>query len=443
MTEDTTAGGAHAPAARALAWIREHHWAIQPEALQTIVDIASRDHRVDLEAIARTQGRPVAGLRTVEMRGNTAVVAVTGPVFRYANLFTQISGATSLERTALEFGAVLNDPSVNAIVLAIDSPGGEVSGVHEFAQLVKSSRGQKPIIAYVSNLAASAAYWIAAAADRVVVDATAAVGSIGVVARVVTSKEKDIVEVVSSQSPSKRIDATTEDGRAKLQRHVDRIAQVFVESVADFRGVDVETVLSDFGQGGLLVGSDAVAAGMADSLGSLESTIAGASGNFMEKRHMTTQVQQPEVTREFIAANHPAIAEAFREEGRKAGREEGAVAERARIQAVEEQLVPGHEALIETLKFDGKTSGPEAAVQVLKADKEKRGDKLKALHADGATAQVAAAKAPADEGKTTKQMSVPDAISIAKRAQAYQQEQAKLGNKISTAEAVAHVTKES
>jgi hypothetical protein len=93
------------------------------------------------------------------------------------------------------------------------------------------------------------------------------------------------------------------------------------------------------------------------------------------------------IDRDFIAANHPDIAEAFRAEGYergvKEGREQGATAERERIQAVRTQAMAGHEKLVETLMFDGKTTGPEAAVQVLAAEKQKVAGRLSQIEADG------------------------------------------------------------
>jgi ClpP class serine protease len=58
------------------------------------------------------------------VRGGTAVIPVRGPIFRYANLFTGISGATSLEVSAKDFGVALNDRAIEQIVLAVDRPGG-------------------------------------------------------------------------------------------------------------------------------------------------------------------------------------------------------------------------------------------------------------------------------------------------------------------------------
>lgn len=80
------------------------------------------------------------------------------------------------------------------------------------------------------------------------------------------------------------------------------------------------------------------------------------------------------ITAQVVAEKNPEIAKHFREEGAKA--------ERERIQSVEAQALPGHEALIQSLKFDGKTTGPEAAVKVLSAEREKGAKVLGQLAAE-------------------------------------------------------------
>jgi ClpP class serine protease len=165
---------------------------------------------------------------------------------------------------------------VGAILLHVDSPGGEVTGIHEFGELIHQARGVKPVWAYVEGLGASAAYWLSSAAEEIVADPTAALGSIGVVMTVrdpSKTKAADI-EIVSSQSPRKRPDPTTEGGRAQLQGVVDDLAGVFVATVARNRAVSEETVLAEFGGGGLFVGRSAVAAGLADRIGTFEETLA-------------------------------------------------------------------------------------------------------------------------------------------------------------------------
>lgn len=259
---------------RALQLVMAEPWAILPESLEQIIDIAARVNDSP-EAVAARLGRPLENTRDVEYRDGLAIVPVIGPIFRRANLFTEISGATSLEILARDFNAALSNDTVNSIVLDISSPGGQAAGISEFAAMVRASH--KPVTAYVGDTGASAAYWIASAAHEVVVSDTSILGSIGVVASFRPNNDGKI-KIVSSQSPMKQADPTTEQGRAEVQRVVDDLAAVFVASIAMFRGVSSETVLSDFGKGSVLVGKNAVAAGMADRIGSFESIVAGLSG---------------------------------------------------------------------------------------------------------------------------------------------------------------------
>jgi hypothetical protein len=88
------------------------------------------------------------------------------------------------------------------------------------------------------------------------------------------------------------------------------------------------------------------------------------------------------VLNEEIRAELKAEIEALEQAAYERGKADGAAAERERIKAVEAQAVPGHEALIAELKYDGKTTGPEAAVKVLAAEKAKRAKMLADLKAD-------------------------------------------------------------
>lgn len=257
-------------------------WAITADYAQRMVEIyelalerKAKGEELDKQALEKQLGRPLDNTRTVTVRDGVATIPVEGPLFRRADMFTEISGATTVESLAKDFNAALDDPAVKSIVLYIDSPGGEVNGTNEFSDMIFAARGSKPVIAYVAHAGASAAYWIASAADEVVVDATAAVGSIGVIAAVrdpTKEKSKDI-RFVSSQSPNKNPDPTTTSGKSQIQAHVDDLAQVFVDTIARNRNVSSETVVKDFGGGGLLVGQKAVDAGLADRVGSYESVL--------------------------------------------------------------------------------------------------------------------------------------------------------------------------
>ena len=369
---------------RILDYILTNHWAIVPEVLDQVLAVVQGENESP-EAVAEKLGRPLQNTRTVMNRDGVAVIPVNGILMRYANIFTEISGATSIEVLATDFRAALDDPEIRGILLEIDSPGGQIAGISEFADQVAAAG--KPIAAYISDIGASAAYWIASAADQVIIRDTAAAGSVGVVATLRRDKkDNDRIQIVSSQSPRKRVDPDTEEGRSVLQAVVNDIADVFIGRVAAYRGVSAEHVMEHFGQGGLIVGRNAVRAGLADGLGSLESVIAGLAGNqlrgkAMRKTEPAAPAAQPAtLDRETLAAEHPELFAAIVEEGRALafglgetkGRAAGAEEERARIMAVKAVSLPGHEGLIDCLMFDGQTTGPEAARLVIEAENAKR-----------------------------------------------------------------------
>lgn len=257
-----------------LAAIMAHHWAILPESLELIVQIAER-HNIDLETIEKMRGEPLDNTRSVTLRDGIATIPATGPMFRYASFFSKVSGATTYGAIATDFNAALENPRVRAIILAIDSPGGELNGNEELAGQIFAARGKKPIAAYVSHMGASAAYWLASAADTIVASPTSILGSIGVVVTVRKAGTRDasggkMFEIVSTQSPNKRLDPEADEGRASLQRTVDALAEVFVARIAEYRGVSTQHVLAEFGQGGVFVGQASVAAGLADRISDYE-----------------------------------------------------------------------------------------------------------------------------------------------------------------------------
>ena len=259
-------------------------WAITEAGLELVIGIASRGAHFTAaveKALEARAGQPLRNARAVEMRDGVAVIPVAGPLMRHASMLTEISGATSYGALRKDLQVAVDDPSVTAILLNVDSPGGEVNGCAEIADAIYAARGIKPIVAYVGGTGASAAYWLASAAGEVVCSDTAILGSIGVrTALIDDAKKQDAtgerkIEIVSSQSPYKRTDPASEDDRARVQATIDQLAEVFVGAVARNRGATAATVLSSYGQGGVMVGAHAVAAGLADRIGSFESTLAG------------------------------------------------------------------------------------------------------------------------------------------------------------------------
>lgn len=215
-----------------------------------------------------------------------AVIRVEGPLVRReeGGLFALLFGEMcSYEVIAEQFAAALDDSTVGQIVLAVDSPGGDVNGCADLSDLIFKSRGKKPIVACVSGYCASAAYWIASAADRVYCSSTSLLGSIGVRCVLTSTAKRDEMEgvkhldVVSSQSPFKVTDPDSADDVARVQRQIDDLAQVFVEAVARNRGVTAQDVIKKYGAGDVLVGKLAVNAGLADGIATFDAVIGGTT----------------------------------------------------------------------------------------------------------------------------------------------------------------------
>lgn len=265
-------------------------WAIMPSSLQTMVAILQRHNmpdatkeapeyaKRDLELMAGPGAQRLAGTSRTFLIDGVAVLPITGPIFPRANMMTEYSGATSISMLTDDYRRALASEEVGAILLMIDSPGGAVSGISAFADIVAAGAKKKSTTAFVAGTAASAAYWIAAAAKEIVIDDTGIVGSIGVVAAMPKQVEPDAngelwVEIVSTNAPNKRVDPTSEEGHAEIVSTLDALEKIFIGSVAKGRGTTAAKVKSDFGAGGVRVGADAVSIGMADRVSTYDATL--------------------------------------------------------------------------------------------------------------------------------------------------------------------------
>lgn len=267
------------PAMNVLRAMASSAWAILPEKLDVMIEIARREN-FPVEALEKQYGEPLEHTYMATVRDGVATIPIEGPMFKRADFFSRISGATSYADIANDFTMALEDPEVTAIILSFDTPGGEVTACSELARMIYDARGTKPIIAYAEGLCASAGFWLASACDEIVAADTALIGSLGcILALEITTKQDEMlgiehIDIVSSQTPNKRVDPTKAAGRAKLQVLVDDLAGVFLGSVAEFRGEDPTRIAEQYGAGDLLVGASALASGLADRIGSYEQLMA-------------------------------------------------------------------------------------------------------------------------------------------------------------------------
>ncbi|MCB2200869.1 S49 family peptidase [bacterium] len=277
-----------------LAAMLEEGWVMQQTSLEALFEIVGRwiesgkgtllEDVPEIDAALFHRGEHVKGTLDGIRMGSVGVTSLIGPHVPRPVQGVSGGGPTSLESVGQDLQTLADDPLVKSIVLHIDSPGGAVSGVGELSALIRQISETKPVYAYAEGMMASGAYWVGSAAKEVVAAKTAMVGSIGALVTIQTNKRRaqaagiDTYEFVSSVSPHKRSDPATEDGANKYQSWANDLGDVFVQAVAEHRGVTVDKVLADFGQGDVMIASKALAAGMIDRIGTLEGLIAELNG---------------------------------------------------------------------------------------------------------------------------------------------------------------------
>lgn len=291
--------------------------------------------------------------REYAIRDGIAIIGIESTIVRYEDICAVLCGFVSIESLRRQFDMAMSDPEVEGIVFDINSPGGEFDGTPEFAEHVLNSRGQKPIVAYVSRLAASAAYWIATACDKIVCHSSAEVGCIGVRVDFDVLKEEfnafETITLVSSITPNKNIDIMSDDGKKRIVSYLNELAMVFIENVAKHRRVSTDKVLEQYGKGDTILGRPALSIGMIDKLGNFEEAIKTASepeGEEMpdenkpdeeeiqeeeeqeeeataqeEKEKEDTSALKSLVTKSWIKSNRPDIYEEIIRDGQEIGAE--------------------------------------------------------------------------------------------------------------------------
>lgn len=217
------------------------------------------------------------GAYSVDADG-VAHVRVEGPLAQRA-WSCWVFGGDGYDAIESRVRAALGDPRSRSLVIEYDSPGGEVAGCGVCADAIRAAAeaSGKPVVSYVGELAASAAYWLASAADKIVTPASGVLGSIGVIAtRIEDAPRGDGRKVHLITSGARKADGhptvpLSEDELAATQAKIDALADVFAGAVAERRGMsaaDVRALEAD-----VLIGADAVKRGLADQVGNMGSAV--------------------------------------------------------------------------------------------------------------------------------------------------------------------------
>ena len=281
---------------RILRAIQSQPWAMSRVYVDLMVGVvearlSGKLHHDDVQA--RIGGRKEKAV--AERNGAIAVIPVRGVISNRSSMIEDVSpgAGTSAERLDRDFRAAYDDESIKAIVLDVDSPGGSAAGTPEVAATIRSyAGGSKPVIAQISGMAASAAYWIASGADEIVATESSQVGSIGVFAvheeiSELLAREgikETIVKAGKYKAEGNPYEPLSDHAREHMQAMVNSYYDMFVAAVAEGRKTDKRTVISGYGEGNVLMAADAKRAGMIDRIGTMRETLERFGARFDEGR---------------------------------------------------------------------------------------------------------------------------------------------------------------
>lgn len=248
-------------------------------------------HRPKLEVILAVLG-PRIGLPQSTVPANAipnrsspasatgiAVLPIYGTLVRRTVGLEAESGMASYQGLATMLDAAVADPNVAAIFLDIDSAGGESGGVFDLADRVRAATKVKPVWALANDMAFSAAYAIGSAASRFIVTRTGGVGSIGVIAMHADQSVKDAKDGVryttvfagARKNDLNPHEPISDEAHAFLKAEVGRVYDLFVDTVARHRNLSADAVRVT--EAGIYFGADAVAAGLADAVGTFDDVL--------------------------------------------------------------------------------------------------------------------------------------------------------------------------
>lgn len=284
----------------------------------------------------------------------------------------------------------MQDESVKAVLIAINSPGGMVQGLMELCAYIKKCSAEKPIYAYIDGEACSAAYAIATSCNEVWSTMDSITGCCGCYAHVIEESEQAYKDAGflhkvfrSKNAPRKNLSVITNEEEAKAyQDEIDHWGNEYLKLVASNRNIELKEAEKTFGQGAVVIAQYAIENKMIDAIGSIEectskligSLISETEGDDMDITKLSAS-EQTELYAQLIGTN-PSLVSEHDENVR--------TAERDRVKALE-SLRDGSDAvnaLVDAAVADGK-SAQEISLDVIKAMKDNKQpnaeDALKAL----------------------------------------------------------------
>ena len=227
-------------------WVGQ--WAIHEPSARALQEMFSRfDLVAHLQSDSVSDAISEADNYQMTIIDGIAIINICGPMMKQVP--SMGSGTSTLLARRLVNQAVA-DSKVKGIMLKIESPGGTVAGTKELADCVRSAGSKKPTKAYINDLGASAAYWLASQCQSIEANEMALVGSIGtfcVVSDSSKAAEKAGVTVhVLRAGSMKGFDTPgteiTDEGLASIQVIVNGLNTFFLDAVSEGRKMEIAQV---------------------------------------------------------------------------------------------------------------------------------------------------------------------------------------------------------
>lgn len=213
-----------------------------------------------------------AEYRPYEVIAGVAIIPIEGTLVQKLGSMHPYSGMTGYDGIRAMLSMAMNDKDVRAIVLDVDSPGGEVAGCFDLVDAIYEASATKPIWSILTENAFSAGYAIASAASRVIVPRTGGTGSVGVICMHVDMSQalsKSGIEVTLIHFGANKADGAdskplSKPALARYQKDVDTMGELFVETVARNRSMSAAKVRDT--EASCFLGADGVDIGFADAV---------------------------------------------------------------------------------------------------------------------------------------------------------------------------------
>lgn len=264
-----------------LQWLAARPWLMRKADLWQMAATIIRGDR-----LTEAQVEAASAARDLRLFGAVAVIPILGPIVHRGGWMAEYFGLTSCQRIRESVRQALANDEVKAILFETDSPGGEVDGTPEVAAELFALRGQKPMLAIVNTMQCSAAHWIGAQADEVIISPSGQVGSIGcwtLHADESAAWEEFGIKWTLIFAGERKVDgnpfeALSDDAKADLQTSVNDVHREFLAAVARARGTTPAAVRDGYGEGRVYGAKQALKLGVVDRIATIDQVLAKLNG---------------------------------------------------------------------------------------------------------------------------------------------------------------------